>query len=382
YMELLYKKIAPKKVDELLIRPEEKQKLVAWLSKALYGKAKPLLIYGKPGTGKTATAYAIANEFSLELIEMNASQERTKEQISKILIAASLTSSLFKKKKLILIDEVDEIFRADTGAEKAILTLIQNSNHPIILTANDIWDEKLRFLRNQDLERIEYKGVSPFVMKEFLMNVAKKEKIEINKINLEYIANSAKGDIRGALNDLEALKEGSIEILGEREKERKIFEVLDAIFFGENALEVIKLADVDLEMILNWVEENIINVTNKKERIAEALSVLSKIDIYQRRIIKRNYYGYQRYISAFLAYSLKIGEFRKLYSFPGIIKKLNFTKERRNKEKDILKKIGIMCHTNEREARSYIQLLKKIFEKENVEEIAGIKKEEIEELFI
>jgi len=380
-MELLYKRIAPKSVDELLIRPEEKQKLVAWLSRALEGKARPLVIYGKTGTGKTATAYAIAKEFGLELIEMNASQERTKEEISKILIAASSSSSLFGKNKLILVDEVDEIFRSDFGAQNALIKLFQVSKFPIILTANDIWDKKLNFLRDQNIERLEYKGVDSFTMREFLEKISKMEKIQISKINIEYIASTAKGDIRAALNDLEALKDGSIEILGEREKEKEVFQVLDEIFFGKNALSAISLADVDLDMLVNWVEENITNVTNKEEKIAEAFEVLSRIDIYQRRIIRRNYYGYQRYIYSLLAFALKVGEFRRLYSYPSIIKRLTMTKAKREEEKEVLKKIANACHTDKKEARNYAKLLRKIFEKENIGEILGIKREEVEELF-
>jgi replication factor C large subunit len=380
-MELLYKRLAPKSIDELLLRPEEKQRLVAWLSRALEGKAKPLLIYGKPGTGKTATAYAIAKEYGLELIEMNASQERTKEEISRVLIAASSSSSLFGKRKLILVDEVDEIFRSDFGAQNALIKLFQISKFPIILTANDIWDKRLNFLRNQDIERLEYKGVDYFTMKEFLMKVAKNEKIQISKINIEYIASSAKGDIRAALSDLEALKDGNIEILGEREKEKEIFQVLDAIFFGKNAISAISLADVDLDMLLSWVEENITNVTNNNKKIAEAFDVLSKIDIYQKRIIRRNYYGYQRYIYSFLAFALKVGEFRKLYSYPSVIKKLTLTKEKRGEEKELLKKIANVCHTNRNEARTYVELFRKIFEKKNIDEILGIEKEEFERVF-
>jgi replication factor C large subunit len=380
-MELLYKRLAPKSIDELLLRPEEKQKLVAWLSKALEGKAKPLLIYGKPGTGKTATAYAIAKEYGLELIEMNASQERSKEEITRILIAASSSSSLFGKGKLILVDEVDEIFRKDVGAKNALVKLLQTSKFPIIMTANDIWDKKLEFLRKMDIEKIEYKGVTYYTMREFLMKVAKMEKIPISKVNIDYIASSAKGDIRAALNDLEALKDGNIEILGEREKEREVFEVLDAIFFGKNALIALSSADIDLDMLISWVEENITNVTNNKEKIAQAFEALSRIDIYQKRIIRRNYYGYQRYIYSLLAFALKVGEFRKLYSYPSIIRKLSSTKEKREEEKELLKKIATACHTNRREAKTYVELFKKIFEKEKVDEILGIKKEEFEEVF-
>ncbi|MGC8694778.1 MAG: AAA family ATPase, partial [Candidatus Micrarchaeia archaeon] len=72
-------------------------------------KPKPLIIYGPPGTGKTTAAHALAYSNGFELIELNASDYRDKEKLEKLLLPASTSQGLFKRKILILLDEIDEL---------------------------------------------------------------------------------------------------------------------------------------------------------------------------------------------------------------------------------------------------------------------------------
>ena len=64
-------------------------------------------LWGDSGTGKTATAVALAHELGLELIEVNASDSRNKEAIGSLIGGAVNQGSLFGTGKLILVDEVD-----------------------------------------------------------------------------------------------------------------------------------------------------------------------------------------------------------------------------------------------------------------------------------
>ena len=68
---------------------------------------KPLLVHGPPGTGKTASVYAIANELGYEVVEANASDFRDKNSINSVVGSALNQVSLFKKGKIILIDELE-----------------------------------------------------------------------------------------------------------------------------------------------------------------------------------------------------------------------------------------------------------------------------------
>ncbi|MFH1211803.1 MAG: AAA family ATPase, partial [Candidatus Woesearchaeota archaeon] len=43
--------------------------------------SKPIIVHGPPGVGKTAAIHAIADELDLELLELNASDQRNKDHI-------------------------------------------------------------------------------------------------------------------------------------------------------------------------------------------------------------------------------------------------------------------------------------------------------------
>src|SRR6266436_2099261 len=66
---------------------------------------------------------------------------------------ASTQSTLFSKGRLILLDEVDGInLRADQAAVATILQIIKETQYPLILTANNRWDPKIRPLREACLQ--------------------------------------------------------------------------------------------------------------------------------------------------------------------------------------------------------------------------------------
>src|SRR3989338_5680922 len=76
-------------------------------------KKKAIILHGMSGTGKTTLAHVAAKETNSEIFELNASDLRNKKNLQEILKPAIEQKSLTKKKKIILVDEVDGISAVD-----------------------------------------------------------------------------------------------------------------------------------------------------------------------------------------------------------------------------------------------------------------------------
>ena len=223
---------------------------------------KAIVFHGPAGVGKTSIAYAIQKELNLEMFELNASDFRNKEQLLVKLKPASEQHSLFKKGKVLLVDEVDGLSSSDRGGLPELLELIESTKFPIVITANNIWDAKFGELRNKcklvGLKELDYKVVSLI-----LQEVSKKEKLTIDNQVLVSLSIKSKGDVRAALNDLQILSSDmdiSYLTIDERNKDGDIFNVLKFVFkymLTPETLRIYDSLDMPLDKIFLWLEENI-----------------------------------------------------------------------------------------------------------------------------
>ena len=238
---------------------QDTSKILKWFENP---RKKSLLIYGPTGVGKTSSAYALAKEKNLEILEINSSDLRNREMIKKIIGEASQQQSLFSKKKLILIDEVDGISgRHDYGGLAELNRIIERSKHPIILTANDVSDSKFNILRKKS-ELLEFKHVDYLEIFELLKNICGKEKINFDETKLKALARKNRGDVRASLLDLErsiiARKIGDDGDM--REYVQDIKESLKLVFKSKDVNVLLKAfsnVDEDLDEIFLWLDENL-----------------------------------------------------------------------------------------------------------------------------
>ena len=100
-----------------------------------FPKKKAVVFHGPAGVGKTSMAYAIAFEMDAEILELNASDLRNRQKIAEIIGPASLQKSLFRKNKIMLVDEVDGISaRMDRGGLGELLRILEESRFPVIIS--------------------------------------------------------------------------------------------------------------------------------------------------------------------------------------------------------------------------------------------------------
>ena len=99
------------------------------------GWAKAALLSGPPGVGKTTTSYLVAKELGLDVMELNASDTRSKKMLDACLQDALSNLSLSKesKNRVLLMDEVDGMAgNEDRGGMAQLIALIKNSKVPVI----------------------------------------------------------------------------------------------------------------------------------------------------------------------------------------------------------------------------------------------------------
>jgi len=146
-------KYRPRSLKDVINQEEAKAKLEELINKWLKGErlSKGILLAGPPGVGKTTIIHALANDYGLEVLELNASDVRTGDRISKIVGRSIKEASIFGfRGKLILFDEMDGLdLKEDRGSVGEIIKIINESRFPIVMTANDPWDPKLRDLRER-----------------------------------------------------------------------------------------------------------------------------------------------------------------------------------------------------------------------------------------
>lgn len=388
----------PKKFEEIKGQDEAVRKIKIFLEDFNIGnltskRKKALLLHGPPGTGKTTLAIASANEYNAEIFELNASDLRNKEKLKEILRPAMEQQSLMGKTKIILIDEVDGISGyQDRGGIQELISLIENSKYPIILTANDAWSKKLSPLRLK-CEIVELKDIDYKIIRSTLIEILRKENKFIELESITKIAVKAAGDMRAAINDLQTISNISGEDHSDinfdgRNKEESIFNVLKKVFQLKPTEEITRIYDsvnMPIDEISLWVEENIPQEFSGEE-LAFAINRLSKSDIFKGRIYKQQYWRFLAYQNILLSYGISaskkepINKFTK-YKKPTRILKIWMNNQRTAKKKSISEKYAKFSHIGQKRAMNEFPIIKQIINSnESIAKELKLNEEEIEYL--
>ncbi|HJN56681.1 MAG TPA: replication factor C large subunit [Candidatus Woesearchaeota archaeon] len=392
-------KYKPVKTNEIIGQEIAIKKLKKFISDYKKQKKKAVLVYGPTGIGKTISAYALANEMDLEILEVNASDIRNKEQIEQKIGSAIGQQSLFFKQKLILIDEIDGLSGTkDRGGLLAITNMLEKSSFPIILTATNPWDYKFNKLRRKT-EMVEFLPLNYIEIFNILKKICDDEKIKYEDEVLKGLARRAGNDARSAVNDLQTLtieakeltKKG-LEELGERNKLDTIINALFKIFKSTDpnvAITAFENVEEKLDQQLLWIDENLPKEYTKPEDLAKAYDKLSKADVFNRRIRRWQHYRFLVYINALITAGIAVSKkerykHRIQYKPTGRLLKLWWAKQKSMKKKAIAEKIAEKTHSSSKDviknSLPYFQLAfkkNKSF-RESFSEELNLSKEEVE----
>ncbi len=266
---------------------------------------KAVIVHGSPGVGKTSGAHALGNDMGWPVMELNASDNRKADVIERIAGEAAQSGTLTAGgagRRLVILDEADNFHgNADYGGSREVTRVVKNANQPIVLIANEFYDMS-QSLRNA-CETIEFRDVSKRSIIPVLRDICRREGVEYEEKALERIAENTSGDLRSAVNDLQAVAEES-EVLtvddvvtGGRDTTEGIFDYLDALIKEEDAEGALRASyDVDEtpDELLNWIEDNVPKDYEGAE-LADAYEFLSNADRWLGRVRATQNYSYWRY---------------------------------------------------------------------------------------
>ncbi len=377
-------KYRPQKVREVAGNSKSIDAIVGWINAWKTGipKKRGILLHGPAGVGKTSVAYAIANELGYDRIELNASNARTQDVINKIVGSASTLTTLnpLQDRKIIVIDEVDGIHgKAEYGGLKALMQAIRKTKQPIILIANDPW-KLSRDFRNL-VQMVKFDRLDQRIVIGVLKEICTHEGIRTDEKVLKIVATNSNGDLRSAVNDLQALGEGKdniaisdIDLLSMRDSELQIFDVLRRILKTrdcDRAREAVWDSGENPDTILKWLSENLPIEYGDSRDLAEAFNYISRSDIFMGRIIKRQDWGLLSYavdlMSAGVATSKK-HHYRGFtpYKYPETFALYARKRQERGLLDSAAVKIAEKIHCSKKEAKAeYFPVLRVIME--NVE---------------
>ncbi|KAI7952886.1 hypothetical protein MJO29_008517 [Puccinia striiformis f. sp. tritici] len=205
-----------------------------------YGRPqeKVLLLAGKPGLGKTTMAEVLAIQAGYQVIEINASDDRSSRTVTDQIKSALESRTLDAGAKFggglslksnrptcIIIDEIDGAAAGGGGNEsgfvKALVKLvIEGSSNlpkfkskgknldqrpllrPIICICNDLYAPVLRPLRPIS-KIIRFNNPTQLTIVKRLQSICKSENLVADLNNLNYLVKLASGDLRSCLNTLQ-----------------------------------------------------------------------------------------------------------------------------------------------------------------------------------
>ncbi len=374
-------KYRPRTLKDIVGNTQAIREMLQWAEEWEKGtpKYKALILVGKPGCGKTSAARALAMDMGWGVIELNASDVRNEANIKKIAMVGAVMDTFTddgrflsaKKggKKLIIFDEADNLYEGtkeggDRGGKKAIVETIKITKQPIILIGNDYysivsgtWGRALRSLAKV----IKFRALTRPQIVKVLRRICEIENIKCDEKALLSIAAKSGGDLRAAINDLQAIAEGKkylkiedVFAAGWRDTRNEIYKttltILHTVDYKTAKSSLMNL-DEDPNFVMLWLEENMPLEYTKPEDLARGYEYLSKADVLLGRVWRRQQYSLWSYAMDMMAAisvakDEKYKKHPKKYNFPSWLMEMSKSRKTRQVRDSIGIKVGKIYHTS------------------------------------
>jgi len=265
----------PKKLADVIGHTEQIRQLLAWLPTLAPSIA---LITGPPGIGKTTVAHLVAAAAGYDVIERNASNERSGSAV-RALLETSAKSGHVGRKRVLIMDEVDG---SDRGGIAELARLGKNAAFPILCIANERSTPKLRPLLSVALD-VRFARPSKFAIAKALHRHVPRQSLS----DLETLVEHSGNDIRACWNALQFRSSA-----GEKDSLLRMdaFSATGRLFHAAGTLnDRSSLVFVDYGLVPLMVQEGYVAAAGREpvdamDRCAEAAEWIGIADLVEKRI--------------------------------------------------------------------------------------------------
>ena len=364
-------KYRPQKVKEMVGNEEARITFLEWLVNWKNG-SKPVLLVGPPGIGKTTLVKAAVKELGYDMVELNASDVRTKENLQSIIPPLLNNASVLGRKVLLFLDEVDGISsRGDRGGFATLISLLKEPTVPIVMAANAEVGEQIKELKRVST-MIKFKRIPPRLLVLYLDHVLKSENAKLSVGDKIRLVIASSGDVRTLLNESQSLATAgfseslhpvsfSVDIdraMSSFFSAEKVEDALDILMRSEGFYNDPRFAGYDSEKRrtdkLAALFSSIVTSKVDVDRLAEMLGALAYADVLVGRMGRTRQWRLLRYVDKILAYRL-FKESRGLtynqYDVPFVLMNRVFREARLIRE--IIANLAKQLHTSKRAVATY-----------------------------
>ncbi|KAJ1791435.1 DNA replication factor C complex subunit Rfc1, partial [Coemansia sp. RSA 2399] len=337
--ELWTEKYKPTKLKDLCGHRSNADMIIQWLGWWASGtipEKRAVLISGPPGIGKTTTAHLVAKLAGFDVLELNASETRSKNALKSILGSAVGNRSMleFDRKKIrqmeaeqetqqendaglqqaltssgakrlaIIMDEVDGMSGGDRGGTAELIQLVKRTKVPIICICNDRQSTKVRSLANH-CEDIKFRRPTEQQMRARLNTIAFREGLTLGPNAIAQLVQSTHNDIRQIINlmssyalnkaSMSYLESKAFSTLNKKQVSVGPFDVIGKYLNGmENAgmsfADKLDLYYSDFSIVPLFVQENYIDNgrgssdLDTLDNLSRAADLISESDIVDNKL--------------------------------------------------------------------------------------------------
>jgi len=255
--------------------------LKKWIKNFSSDETGGKLLHGAPGVGKSSTVQAIANEFDMNLLEINASDARRTDEVAEFAHEARM-QTIDGEHQIVMLDEIDSM--SGRSNLRPLYELLEDAPNPIVCICNELYQ-----VPNGVKDRCEEMkfNLGTRSIKAKLKKIIKKEDLDVGAATLSQLAQ--RESLRDAIQDLQLImdtdvSEDEVQSLktDNRDYEQSVFdEVENTLKAREDELDSLNSAETPDSMTL-WLDQNMRGMWEMTEAMV-GWDTLSRSDKYLGR---------------------------------------------------------------------------------------------------